>query len=113
MHRFADFSLRAVPRGVQDHRGLFFRMVGLGASVSTLFSTHFSSPSCFWAFFVGLVSLVWLLHSANVPAIRMVLVVGVLRARSFLRHCRRTPPFSILVFFFPAWSTTAFSLLLS
>ena len=39
----------------------------------------------FWTFSVGLVSLGWFVHSRNDSAIPMVLGVGVLRARSFLR----------------------------
>ena len=83
--RLADLFLLAVPRGVRDHRGLFFGIVGTTALASALSSTSLSAQVCCVTFSVGLVSLGSFLHSRNDSAIPMVLEFGVLRARSLLR----------------------------
>ena len=77
--------LEAFPRGVRDHRGSFCGIDGATALASALSSTSNSTQLCCLAFSVGLASLGWFLHSCNDSAIPMVLGVGVLRARSFLR----------------------------
>ena len=56
-------SLLAVARGVRDHRGSFFGIVGTTASASALSSTSLSTQLWFLTFSVGLVSLGWLVHS--------------------------------------------------
>ena len=79
------FSLLAVSRGVRDHRGSFFGIGGTSFSALTLSST-FRFAIIGLECLAGLAPFGWFAHSRNVIAIPVVLGVGVLRARSFLRR---------------------------
>ena len=79
------FPFAAAPRGVRDHCGHLFGIGGTSFSALTLSSTFrfaIISLECL----DGLAPFGWFAHSRNVIAIPMVLGVGVLRARSFLRR---------------------------